>query len=135
MKYPAVRPIFWRLLDACLLMTSALACSTLPPPIPVNDIKSIRGRWQGTAKTQTGLIHIRLTVREDGQWEMIADPSFLTYGNRFSGTARVDEGKILLITETPKLSGTCTLHHWQDKRMLVFVSEDGQTQVDFQPYY
>jgi hypothetical protein len=134
MKYHTVRSICWRLLVTCLLMSLAFACSTLPPPIKVNDIRSIRGKWQGSAThAQIGLLRIRLTVRENGQWEMITDPDFLSYGNRFSGTARVEEGKIRFNTETPKLSGTCTLHRWQDKRLLIFISDDGETRVDFQP--
>lgn len=77
-----------------------------------------------------GRFYINLTVKENGKWEMTADPPYLRFGRNFSGTVRIIEEKFKFETDTPGLSGSYTIHYPQDRRWLIFISDDGSTRAE-----
>ena len=131
MKYLATRHIFWLILGTSLVMTLVFACSTLPPAQEAQDFKSVVGKWEGWAAIADGSrVYIKLSVLQDGNWQMIMSRSYYNSGTTFYGTAMLSEGKFRFDTNFPGLSGNCTLHFWQDTHWLVYFSDDGRFKAD-----
>ncbi len=136
MRHLFTRPFRWGLLVSFLGVASILSCSTLPPPQPAKDVKSIVGKWEGYAESpRVSRFSIKLTVKQDGKWEMITDPAYLTYGREFSGKVTVWDEKFQFNTNIPDLSGTATPHFYQGKRWLVFTSEDGSIKANLRSVF
>jgi hypothetical protein len=130
------RPFRWGLFIGILGVASILSCSTLPPPQPAKDIKSIVGKWEGYAESpRVSRFDMKLTVKQDGTWQMITDPAYLQYGREFSGKVSVWDEKFLFNTNTPDLSGTATLHFLEGKRYLVYTNEDGSIKAQLRSVF
>ena len=56
-------------------------------------------------------------------------------GSQFSGKAWVAEEDFEFYSETPQLRGTYTLHAKDEKRWLVFRSDDGNTRAELVPSF
>jgi hypothetical protein len=136
MKYPTARRISAYTLVISLLLALIFACSTLPTAQTAKDLGSIRGKWEGWGTNQKyGRFFVTLTIRESGEWQMKMDTSIIFKGSQFSGKAWVTDGKVEVFTENPQLRGTYTLHAKQDKRWLVFISDDGATTAELVPSF
>jgi len=132
MKRRVTRNICWLILGTSLVLTLVFACSTLPPPLQAQDFKSVVGKWEGWAGIADGTkVFTKLTVLEDGSWQMIMSRSYYNSGTTFYGTAMLSEGKFRFDTNFPGLSGNVTLHYWQDTHWLVYFSDDGRFRGDF----
>jgi hypothetical protein len=129
-----------RRISACpwvilLFLTLFFGCSTLPTVQPAKDVKSIRGKWEGWGENQLyGRFFAALIITEDGEWQMRTDTTIFR-GNEFSGKAWVSEGKFEFFSDTPQLRGTYTLHVKEEKRWLVFRSDDGDTTAELLPSF
>ena len=135
MKHPAARTLRGYPFVIPLLLALTFGCSTLPTVQTARDLKSIRGKWEGWGTNQMyGRFFITLIVREEGEWQMKTDASFFK-GSQFSGKAWVADGKFEFFSETPQLRGTYTLHAKEEKRWLVFISDDGNTTADLVPSF
>lgn len=135
MKRPTARPISGTTFVISLLLALIFGCSTLPTAQPAKDLKSIRGKWEGWGANQKyGRLFITLVIRESGEWQMNTDVSFFQ-GRQFSGKAWVAEGKFEFYTETSQLRGSYTLHAKDEKRWLVFMSDDGNTTAELVPSF
>ena len=131
MKRRATQHICWLILGTSLVLALVFACSTLPPAMEAQDFKSVVGKWEGWAAIGTGdKIFAKLTVLEDGNWQLVLSRTYYNSGTTFYGTAMLHEGKFRFDTDFPGLSGNCTLHFWQDTHWLVYFSDDGRFRAD-----
>ncbi len=136
MRHLFARPFRWGLLVSFAGVASILSCSTFPPPQPAKDVKSIVGKWEGWAtSSKVGRFFIKLTVKQDGKWEMNTDPPYSMHGREFSGKATIRDEKFQLTTDIPDLSGTYTLHFYEGKRWLVFRSDDGSNTAELRSVF
>jgi len=130
MRKPTVRCLRWYFSTLLTAVAFVSACTTFPPPQPAEDLKSIAGKWEGWGTNfRAGRFQIKLSVKENGRWEMIIDPPYLTFGRNFTGTAMIREEKFKFETNTPGLSGTYTLHYLEGNRWLLFTSDDDDTRA------
>ena len=137
MKYPAARARIAYTFIIPLLLALIFGCSTVPTAQTAKDIKSIRGKWEGWGDNRNyGRFFMTLEIREDGRWAMKAmgDPNMFK-GNQFSGKAWVADDKFEVFTENRQLRGTYTLHAKEDRRWLVFMSDDGNTTAELEPSF
>ncbi len=92
------------------------------------------GNGRAGEKTKYGRFFITLVIREDGDWQMKMDVSFFK-GVQFSGKGWIADGKFEVFTENPELRGTYTLHAKDEKRWLIFMSDDGNTTAELVPSF
>ncbi len=136
MKSFTLRPIYRAILFTFLVVFSVYACASLPPAREAKEIRTIVGKWEGwAASNKYGKFYIKLTVKEDGKWEMVTDPWYSTLGRNFSGRMTIVGGQYVADTDTPGLSGTYSLYLLKDTRVLMFNSDDGGVQMELRPYY
>ena len=105
----------------------AAACATLPPAKPVQDIRTIAGKWEGTVTTPGGPSPYTMTIKEDGSYE----GSF--QGGTVVGSIRLSKGKILWKSDTSGRTGTYSLHEGEGHRLLVGQSDDGSITARLTP--
>ena len=117
-------------LSVLLVATVLVACATLPPAKPVQDLRTIAGTWQGTVTSSSGTSPYTLTIKEDGSWEGLA-PDIPP--GRFEGKMSVKEGKIRLISHTTGRTGTYTLHEGEGKRALTGATDEKDVTVQLRP--
>jgi len=137
MKYPTARRISAYTFVISLLLALIFGCTTLPTAQIAKDLKSIRGKWEGWGENWNyGRFYMSLEIREDGEWKMkeMGDPNMFK-GNQFSGKAWVADDKFEVFTENPQLRGIYTLHAKEERRWLVFVSDDGKTTAELTPSF
>jgi hypothetical protein len=135
MKHPTARTVSGTAFTISLLLALIFGCSTLPTAQPAKDLKSIKGKWEGWGTNQRyGRLFITLVIRESGEWQMNTDVSFFQ-ARQFSGKAWVAEGGFEFYSETPQLRGSYTLHAKDEKRWLVFRSDDGNTTAELVPSF
>ncbi len=121
---------------AVLLAALLTACSTMPPPTPAYDVKSISGKWMGPADNQRyGRFFMNLVIRPDGTFTMNSDIRLFVARVEFTGNMWVDQDKYQLSCTTPELSGTLTLYTEKDSRWLAYRSDDGNTYANLKPIY
>ena len=79
------------------------------PSIPVTDIRSVAGAWEGlgSRSDRPGSGPVELTVREDGSADGFA-PLLGPAGTRFKAALHLVGG--ILLYENPVWAGTVTLH-------------------------
>lgn len=135
MKSPTARHLSGYTFVIPLFLAVIFSCSTLPTAQTVKDVRSISGKWEGWGENpKYGRFFITLVIRESGEWQMRTDiPIFR--GSQFSGKAWVAEGKFETYSETPQLRGTYTLHAKEEKRWLVFRSDDTDTTAELVPSF
>lgn len=135
MRHFTARPIGGGTFVIALLAALILGCSTLPTAQPAQDLKSIKGKWEGRGTNRKyGTFFMTLTIKEDGEWRMKTDASFFQ-GIEFSGKAWVGEGKFEFYSDNPQLRGTLTLYSGGGERWLSFMSEDGNSTAELKPSY
>jgi hypothetical protein len=136
MRHFAVRPFCWAILAISLMVISVYSCASLPPAREAKEIRTIRGKWEGwAASNKYGKLYVRLTVKEDGKWDLVTDPWYSTLGRNFSGRMTIIGGQYVADTDTPGLSGIYSLHLMQDTRILMFKGDDGSVMMELRPYY
>ncbi len=135
MKHPTARARSGYAFVIPLMLALIFGCSTLPTAQTAQDVKSIRGKWEGWGENpKYGRFFMTLIIREGGEWRMTTDVSFFK-GSKFSGKAWVADGKFEFFSETPELRGTYTLHVQGEKRWMVFRSDDGETTAEVIPSF
>ena len=125
-----------RTLAMLLSAITVAGCATLPPAQPARDLKAVAGKWEGTVYLRGGqMFSATMTINEDGTWEIItpAPPAGPQLGPRFVGSMIVVDGKYRYKSETTGLTGTCTLHEGDGKRVFVRVADDGSHYSEFRP--
>lgn len=118
------------LIAAPLLLSLAPSgcASALPPAVPVQDLKAIAGRWQGTWNSPQGSFHEDWTIKEagtEGTYEGTRAAPPVGGKADFEGLLRVRDGKIVWLSRTTGRSGTMTLHEAEGRRVLSGQSDDG----------
>ena len=133
----------WRIFVISFVVALAFAWATLalaqpiPPAQPIRDFKDIAGKWEGTICTTTGLgcSPIVTIIREDGTGESIVPQSsaFFPYSDqgRYLVTRELVEGKIRVKNKTSGETGITTLHEGGGKRVLVYISDNGNTRAEY----
>lgn len=106
------------------------ACATLPPAKPVQDLKSIAGKWEGTATSGLGTFPYRTVIKEDGSWEGVA-PDIPP--GKFQGSMVVKDGKIRSLSRTTGRAYTFTLHEGEGTRVLRGVSDEKDVTIVLRP--
>ncbi|HSR12692.1 MAG TPA: hypothetical protein VLS90_14715, partial [Thermodesulfobacteriota bacterium] len=94
-------------LIAVIAVLLSYACSTtLTSGSKTEDIKSIVGKWEGWGTLANGTrTMIKLTIAEDGKWQMSVRPPYYSYGGMHMGNSYYNDGKFIFETETPGLTG------------------------------
>ena len=135
MKNPVAKYIRKYTLVPWLLLALLLSYSTLPTAQPAKDMKYISGKWEGWGSNpKYGRFFITLVIRENGDWQMKMDVPYFK-ATQFSGKAWLADGKLEVFTENPQLRGAYTLHSKEEKRWLVFLSDDGDTKAELVPSF
>ena len=135
MKYPTARHISGFTFVISFLLALIFGCSTLPTAQTAKDMRYLSGKWEGwAANPKYGRFFITLVIRESGDWQMKTDASFFK-GIEFSGKGWVADGKFEVFTENPELRGTYTLHAKDEKRWLIFMSDDTNTTAELVPSF
>ena len=100
------------------------AASPLPPATPVQDLKSLAGKWEGRIMPRRG-------GSEPGAWIIRADGSFdlEPFGHR--GVLELSEGKLRYRNLTTGRGGTVTLHEGGGRRVLRAASASGDFTFEF----
>jgi hypothetical protein len=132
------RQIFPPILLIASLCIAALltACSTMPPPTPAYDVKSISGKWMGWADNQRyGRFLMTVVIRPEGSFTMTSNTRLFVSRVEFSGNLWVDQDTYQINCSTPELSGTMTLYSQKDSRWLAYRSTDGNTSANLHPVY
>jgi hypothetical protein len=85
------------------LAATLIGCASLGPvtPVPVSDIKSVTGTWQGVVYRTSELQReqITLTIREDGSYDVVSaqEPIGVSRG---SGKIAINEGRLVFEGKT-----------------------------------
>jgi hypothetical protein len=136
MKPFRLRYIVPAMLMASLIAALSLSCSTMPPPTPAYDVKSISGKWMGPAQNQRyGRFFMNLLIRPDGTFTMNSNIRLYVARVEFTGNLWVDQDQYQINCSTPELSGTLTLYTGKDSRFLVYRSTDGNTSANLNPIH
>ena len=93
--------------------------SRLPPAVPIQDLKSLVGKWEGRITGGSTPDPFTWTINEDGSYDLEE------LGQR--GTLQVSEGRILFKNPAAGRTGTVTLHEGGGRRVLRGVTSDGMT--------
>lgn len=119
-----------RVLTVFLMATLVAGCATLPPAKPVQDIRTIAGKWEGTGTAPFGTFPYALTIKEDGSWEGLAPTSPFP---KSEGTMAARDGKVRSVSKTTGITYTITLHEGEGQRILSGRSEDGSVTFRLTP--
>ena len=117
-------------LSVLLVATVLVACATLPPAKPVQDLRTIAGKWEGTFTAPFGTFPYALTIKEDGSWEGLAPTSPFP---KSEGTMAARDGKVRSVSKTTGITYTITLHEGEGQRILSGRSEDGSVTFRLTP--
>jgi hypothetical protein len=77
------------------------------PAIPIADIKTLAGKWVGTATSPRYTGPYELTVQEDGTWDSVV-PNIPPEGS--TGTMKVAGGKATARSDTTKITYDVVLY-------------------------
>ncbi len=131
-----IRWILILMLTASFISTVFFSCSTMPPPTPAYDVKSISGKWEGSADSQRwGRFIMDLEVRPDGIYIMKSNKLLHVNRTQFPGNLWVDGDHYTLNCQTPEMSGTLTLYSQKDSRFLMYRNNDGSISASLRPIY
>ena len=95
--------------------------SPLPPATPVQDLRSLVGKWEGRV-TSSGL-----SASEPITWTVDADGSYDLEPFGQKGRLEIREGKVRFKNLATGRTGTVTLHEGGGRRILRGVADDGLT--------
>jgi len=122
--------------SAALIISLLAACSTMPPPTPAYDLKSISGKWVGTIDSQQyGRVFVELVIKPEGAWQMITMKALWIGRHVFTGRVYIEDDIYEVVTDVPELCGRLTLYSTKEGRTLKFKGAGGSTQGILQITY
>ncbi len=93
-------------------------CATIPLKNPIENIRDIKGTWQGTLMGPRGsMFNVTLTIKEDGNFEVTGLESFR------GGDLQVIAGRARWIA--PGSAGTMTLTEDRGRPVLELIGDGG----------
>ena len=102
--------------------------AALPPAKPIQDLKSVAGKWEGWAGNPGGRGPYEITLKEDGTYEASV-PGL----GKVNGIVRMSGGEIRLKEHTTGVTGTIALHEGEGERILKFVADDRSVWFEVKP--
>ena len=127
------------------MLVFVAACASVPPAMPVQDVKDLAGNWEAwlsmpTGPARTEPFRVRLTVTEDGSYtattqflgSLLGEPRTLAPSVRtIRGVIHVNGGQAVYQPARAAAGGAVTLFESSGKRVLRFASASADGAVDF----
>jgi hypothetical protein len=121
-----------RTLAPAALAALTLACSSLPPAQPAQDLTTITGQWRGTMSGRSGSTTATMTITPDGRYQTVLDQS-TPMGSVFPGTVKVEDGKFRYRSDRTGSTGTLTLHEAPGQRVLSVRADNNMATGELTP--
>ena len=112
-----VAPLMGRAVVSLAAAAALAGCATLPPAVPVHDVRQIAGQWAGEVETARGATATTVTVKDNGRAEWSAG------AERGTATFRLVDGKVAW--KGSGRTATLTLHEGDGRRLLRFTCDGG----------
>jgi hypothetical protein len=105
------------------LFAGAGAAETACKSIWIPDIKSVAGKWEGTAQINgAGTLAVSMTINSDG-----------TFVGTSTGTVKLVDGQLRFASRTTGKTGTETLQECNGEKRLFTMTDDGAISSELRP--